>query len=172
MGTTVIVRLLGWETAERSCPSKQLACLDVGGVSEVTFKPLVPSLRIREGFSVKTLLAKGPFGLPNHCLYKLKPRKRVTVSVTVTEKKHNDQNNVGPFLIGFMAQPVTLPLTTLLSSNKPLATVSSPLEKTFLTQPTPPILQHLCQENVERKHFPRGPSIYHRSTQRKNNHEY
>ncbi|KAG8278622.1 hypothetical protein J6590_014177, partial [Homalodisca vitripennis] len=31
--------LLGWVTAERSCPCKQPACTTIGGVSEVTFKP-------------------------------------------------------------------------------------------------------------------------------------
>ncbi|KAG8300878.1 hypothetical protein J6590_065609 [Homalodisca vitripennis] len=36
--------LLGWVTAERSCPCKQPACPAVGGCSEVTFKPLVPRL--------------------------------------------------------------------------------------------------------------------------------
>ncbi|KAG8307281.1 hypothetical protein J6590_024927 [Homalodisca vitripennis] len=37
--------LLGWMTAERSCPCKQPTCPAIGGGSEVTFKPLVPSLR-------------------------------------------------------------------------------------------------------------------------------
>ncbi|KAG8314799.1 hypothetical protein J6590_084532 [Homalodisca vitripennis] len=71
-----------------------------------------------------------------------------------------------------MAQPVTLPLTTLLSSNKPLATVSSPLEHTFLTQPTHPIYNtgRLHLGNFKRKHFPRRPTIYHRSTQGQNKH--
>ncbi|KAG8321417.1 signal recognition particle subunit srp68 [Homalodisca vitripennis] len=36
--------LLGWVTAERSCPWKQPACLAIAGGSEVTFKPLVLSL--------------------------------------------------------------------------------------------------------------------------------
>ncbi|KAG8245289.1 hypothetical protein J6590_005603 [Homalodisca vitripennis] len=35
--------LLGWVTAKRSCPCKQPACPAIGGASEVTFKPLVPS---------------------------------------------------------------------------------------------------------------------------------
>ncbi|KAG8296486.1 hypothetical protein J6590_056045 [Homalodisca vitripennis] len=42
--------LLGWVTAERSCPCKQAACPAVGLGSEVTFKPLVPRLSVREGF--------------------------------------------------------------------------------------------------------------------------
>ncbi|KAG8265854.1 hypothetical protein J6590_084725 [Homalodisca vitripennis] len=47
--------LLGWVTAERSCPCKQTACSALGGDSEVTFKPLVPSFNIREGFLAPTL---------------------------------------------------------------------------------------------------------------------
>ncbi|KAG8331747.1 hypothetical protein J6590_035705 [Homalodisca vitripennis] len=42
--------LLGWVTAERSYPCKQPACPAIGGGSEVTFKPLVPRLSVREGF--------------------------------------------------------------------------------------------------------------------------
>ncbi|KAG8284996.1 hypothetical protein J6590_090453 [Homalodisca vitripennis] len=42
--------LLGWVTAERSCPCKQSACPVIGGGSEVTFKPLEPRLSVREGF--------------------------------------------------------------------------------------------------------------------------
>ncbi|KAG8329512.1 hypothetical protein J6590_084349, partial [Homalodisca vitripennis] len=42
--------LLGCVTVERSCPCKQPACPAVGGGSEVTFKPLVPRLSVREGF--------------------------------------------------------------------------------------------------------------------------
>ncbi|KAG8261631.1 hypothetical protein J6590_068171 [Homalodisca vitripennis] len=41
--------LLGWVTAKRSWPCKQLACPATGGDSEVTFKPLAPRLKIREG---------------------------------------------------------------------------------------------------------------------------
>ncbi|KAG8319659.1 hypothetical protein J6590_086779 [Homalodisca vitripennis] len=41
-------------TAERSCPCKQPACLAVGGGLEVTFKPLVPRLSVREGFLALT----------------------------------------------------------------------------------------------------------------------
>ncbi|KAG8318283.1 hypothetical protein J6590_006597 [Homalodisca vitripennis] len=36
--------LLGWVTAERSCPCKRPACPAISGGSEVTFKPLVPRL--------------------------------------------------------------------------------------------------------------------------------
>ncbi|KAG8329579.1 hypothetical protein J6590_083060 [Homalodisca vitripennis] len=46
--------LLGWVTAERSCPSKQPACPAIGGGSEVTFKPFVPRLSVIEGFFVLT----------------------------------------------------------------------------------------------------------------------
>ncbi|KAG8283778.1 hypothetical protein J6590_011149 [Homalodisca vitripennis] len=46
--------LLGWATAERSCPCKQPACPAIGGGSEVTFKPLVPRLSVREGFLALT----------------------------------------------------------------------------------------------------------------------
>ncbi|KAG8284034.1 hypothetical protein J6590_003726, partial [Homalodisca vitripennis] len=46
--------LLGWVTAERSCPCKQPACPAIGGGSEVTFKPLVPRLSVREGFVALT----------------------------------------------------------------------------------------------------------------------
>ncbi|KAG8329288.1 hypothetical protein J6590_089990 [Homalodisca vitripennis] len=46
--------LLGWVTAERSCPCKQPACLTIGGDSEVTFKPLVPRLSVIEGFLALT----------------------------------------------------------------------------------------------------------------------
>ncbi|KAG8315735.1 hypothetical protein J6590_065505 [Homalodisca vitripennis] len=42
--------LLGWVTAERSCPYKQLACPAVGGGSEVTFKPLFPSANFPQRF--------------------------------------------------------------------------------------------------------------------------
>ncbi|KAG8309461.1 hypothetical protein J6590_085312 [Homalodisca vitripennis] len=35
--------VLGWVTAERSCPCKQSDCRVIGGGLEVTFKPLVPS---------------------------------------------------------------------------------------------------------------------------------
>ncbi|KAG8320800.1 hypothetical protein J6590_060759 [Homalodisca vitripennis] len=42
--------LLGLLTAERSCPCKQPACPAIGGGSEVTFKPLVLNLSVREGF--------------------------------------------------------------------------------------------------------------------------
>ncbi|KAG8275830.1 hypothetical protein J6590_078170, partial [Homalodisca vitripennis] len=46
--------LLGWLTAERSCPCKRPACPAIGGGSEVTFKPLVPRLSVREGFLALT----------------------------------------------------------------------------------------------------------------------
>ncbi|KAG8323289.1 hypothetical protein J6590_006294 [Homalodisca vitripennis] len=46
--------LLGWVTAERSCPCKQPVCPAIGGGSEVTFKPLVPRLSVREGFLALT----------------------------------------------------------------------------------------------------------------------
>ncbi|KAG8335304.1 hypothetical protein J6590_071894 [Homalodisca vitripennis] len=46
--------LLGRVTAEGSCPCKQSACPAICGGSEVTFKPLVPSLSYREGFLAKT----------------------------------------------------------------------------------------------------------------------
>ncbi|KAG8274081.1 hypothetical protein J6590_008211 [Homalodisca vitripennis] len=49
--------LLGWVTAERSCPCKQPACPAIGGGSEVTFKPLVLMLSIREDFLALTLPA-------------------------------------------------------------------------------------------------------------------
>ncbi|KAG8269873.1 hypothetical protein J6590_097942, partial [Homalodisca vitripennis] len=42
--------LLAWVTAERSCTCKQPAFPAIGGGSEVTFKPLVPRLSVREGF--------------------------------------------------------------------------------------------------------------------------
>ncbi|KAG8280609.1 hypothetical protein J6590_077602 [Homalodisca vitripennis] len=42
--------LLVWVTAERSCPCKQPFCPTIVGVSEVTFKPLVPRSSLREGF--------------------------------------------------------------------------------------------------------------------------
>ncbi|KAG8260346.1 hypothetical protein J6590_099034 [Homalodisca vitripennis] len=41
-------------TAERSCPCKQSTCLVGGGGSEVTFKPLVPRLSVREDFLTLT----------------------------------------------------------------------------------------------------------------------
>ncbi|KAG8300281.1 hypothetical protein J6590_079628 [Homalodisca vitripennis] len=46
--------LLGQVTAERSCPCKRPACPAIGGGSEVTFKPLVPRLSVREGFLALT----------------------------------------------------------------------------------------------------------------------
>ncbi|KAG8315059.1 hypothetical protein J6590_078962 [Homalodisca vitripennis] len=46
--------LLGWVTAERSCPCKQSACPAVGGGSEVSLKPLVPRLSVRKGFLALT----------------------------------------------------------------------------------------------------------------------
>ncbi|KAG8331129.1 hypothetical protein J6590_047547 [Homalodisca vitripennis] len=36
--------LLGWVTAERSCPCKQSACPAIGGGMEITYNPLVPSV--------------------------------------------------------------------------------------------------------------------------------
>ncbi|KAG8299564.1 hypothetical protein J6590_097799 [Homalodisca vitripennis] len=62
--------LFGQVTAERSCPCKRPACPAIGGGSEVTFKPLVPRLSVREGFlaltspDVSTSLA-----LWNECLH-------------------------------------------------------------------------------------------------------
>ncbi|KAG8275414.1 hypothetical protein J6590_086536 [Homalodisca vitripennis] len=50
--------LLGWVTTERSCPCKQPACPDIVGGSEVTLKPLVPRLSVREGFLVLTSVGK------------------------------------------------------------------------------------------------------------------
>ncbi|KAG8296205.1 Transmembrane channel-like protein 5 [Homalodisca vitripennis] len=46
--------LLGQVTAERSCPCKRPACPAIGGGSEVTFKPLVPRLSVREVFLALT----------------------------------------------------------------------------------------------------------------------
>ncbi|KAG8281503.1 hypothetical protein J6590_056880 [Homalodisca vitripennis] len=46
--------LLGWVTAERSCPCKQPACPAVGGGLKVTFKPLVPN----EGLPTRGLRLK------------------------------------------------------------------------------------------------------------------
>ncbi|KAG8303132.1 hypothetical protein J6590_018596 [Homalodisca vitripennis] len=46
--------LLGWLTAERSCPCKQSACPAINGGSEVTLKPLVSRLSVREGFLALT----------------------------------------------------------------------------------------------------------------------
>ncbi|KAG8315319.1 hypothetical protein J6590_073373 [Homalodisca vitripennis] len=46
--------LLGWVAAERSCPCNQPTCPAIGGGSEVTFKPLVPRLRVRESFLALT----------------------------------------------------------------------------------------------------------------------
>ncbi|KAG8292057.1 hypothetical protein J6590_047959 [Homalodisca vitripennis] len=46
--------LLGQVTAERSCPCKRPACPVIGGGPEVTFKPLVPRLSVREGFLALT----------------------------------------------------------------------------------------------------------------------
>ncbi|KAG8309925.1 hypothetical protein J6590_073722 [Homalodisca vitripennis] len=43
--------LLGWVTAERSCPCKQPTCPAIGGGSETTFKPLVHRLSVREHLS-------------------------------------------------------------------------------------------------------------------------
>ncbi|KAG8272703.1 hypothetical protein J6590_036576 [Homalodisca vitripennis] len=57
--------LLGWVIVERSCPCKQSACPAIGGGSEVTFKPLVPRLRIREGFLALTSSGRVDFKEPN-----------------------------------------------------------------------------------------------------------
>ncbi|KAG8267477.1 SUMO1 sentrin specific peptidase 8 [Homalodisca vitripennis] len=46
--------LFGQVTAERSCPCKRPACPAIGVGSEVTFKPLVPTLSVREGFLALT----------------------------------------------------------------------------------------------------------------------
>ncbi|KAG8252764.1 hypothetical protein J6590_049311 [Homalodisca vitripennis] len=46
--------LLGWMTAERSCPCKQLACPAVDSGSEVTFKSLISKLSVREVFLALT----------------------------------------------------------------------------------------------------------------------
>ncbi|KAG8253690.1 hypothetical protein J6590_093190 [Homalodisca vitripennis] len=51
--------LLGWVTAGRFCPCKQPACSAIGGGSEVTYKPLVPRLSVREGFLALTSPGKG-----------------------------------------------------------------------------------------------------------------
>ncbi|KAG8306712.1 hypothetical protein J6590_041320 [Homalodisca vitripennis] len=55
--------LLGQVTAERSCPCKRPACPAIGGGSEVTFKPLVPRLSVREGFLALT----SPEGQTTNC---------------------------------------------------------------------------------------------------------
>ncbi|KAG8319862.1 hypothetical protein J6590_082672 [Homalodisca vitripennis] len=46
--------LLGRMIAERSCPCKQPACPAVGGGPDVTFKPLVPRLSVRESLLALT----------------------------------------------------------------------------------------------------------------------
>ncbi|KAG8331427.1 hypothetical protein J6590_042195 [Homalodisca vitripennis] len=69
--------LLGWVTAERSCPCKQFACPDIGGGSEVTFKPLVPRLSVREGFLAPTSpgeLLPGNVRILENCKLFLKKR--------------------------------------------------------------------------------------------------
>ncbi|KAG8268761.1 hypothetical protein J6590_019341 [Homalodisca vitripennis] len=50
--------LLGWVTAERSCPCKQSAFPAIADDSEVTFKPLVPRLSVREGFLAQLRLIR------------------------------------------------------------------------------------------------------------------
>ncbi|KAG8251091.1 hypothetical protein J6590_087737 [Homalodisca vitripennis] len=40
--------------SSRSCPCKRPACPAISGGSEVTFKPLVPRLSVREGFLALT----------------------------------------------------------------------------------------------------------------------
>ncbi|KAG8330864.1 hypothetical protein J6590_053318 [Homalodisca vitripennis] len=57
--------LLGQVTTERSCPCKRPACPAIGGGSEVTFKPLVPRLSVREGFLALT----SPGKIRNSLLY-------------------------------------------------------------------------------------------------------
>ncbi|KAG8307593.1 hypothetical protein J6590_016035 [Homalodisca vitripennis] len=54
--------LLGQVTAERSCRCKRpaRACPAIGGGSEVTFKPLVPRLSVREGFLALTSPGSDP----------------------------------------------------------------------------------------------------------------
>ncbi|KAG8300051.1 hypothetical protein J6590_085737 [Homalodisca vitripennis] len=46
--------LLGWVTAERSCPCKQPACPAIGDGSEVIFKSLVLRLSVGEGLLALT----------------------------------------------------------------------------------------------------------------------
>ncbi|KAG8248417.1 hypothetical protein J6590_040882 [Homalodisca vitripennis] len=45
-------------SGERSCSCKLPACLAIGGGSEVTFKPLVLRLSVREGFIALTSPSK------------------------------------------------------------------------------------------------------------------
>ncbi|KAG8302332.1 hypothetical protein J6590_034644 [Homalodisca vitripennis] len=46
--------LLGWVSAERSCPCKHPAYPAIDGGSEVFFNPLAPRLSVREGFLALT----------------------------------------------------------------------------------------------------------------------
>ncbi|KAG8302703.1 hypothetical protein J6590_026906 [Homalodisca vitripennis] len=56
--------LLGQVTAERSCPCKRPACPAIGGGSEVTFKPLVPSRQQLVCLCLVQLAGRPPYGYP------------------------------------------------------------------------------------------------------------
>ncbi|KAG8270042.1 hypothetical protein J6590_093868 [Homalodisca vitripennis] len=73
-------------TAERSYPCKRPACPAIGGGSEVTFKPLVPRLSVREGFLALT----SPEGMAFSIV--LKEGKGVTYREGNKNKRH--MNNV------------------------------------------------------------------------------
>ncbi|KAG8267092.1 hypothetical protein J6590_059135 [Homalodisca vitripennis] len=59
--SAISVMLLGWVTAERSWPCKQPAYSAIGCGTEVTFKPFVPRLTVRDGFLAVTSPGKTHF---------------------------------------------------------------------------------------------------------------
>ncbi|KAG8241262.1 hypothetical protein J6590_090418 [Homalodisca vitripennis] len=75
--------LLGWVTAERSCPCKQPACPAVSVGSEVNFKPLVPKLSVREGFLAENSPDVMAPEVPSHPLG--------TIGVVLPKTKHEER---------------------------------------------------------------------------------
>ncbi|KAG8303685.1 hypothetical protein J6590_002693 [Homalodisca vitripennis] len=71
--------LLGWVTAKRTYPCKQPACPAIGGGSEVTFKPLVPRLSVRETFLALTSPDKPLAKKPAQKQISEKPRAGVVI---------------------------------------------------------------------------------------------
>ncbi|KAG8247734.1 hypothetical protein J6590_054848 [Homalodisca vitripennis] len=116
--------LLRWVTPERSCLCKQPACPAIGGGSEVTFKPLVLRLCVREGF-----LALTSPGNNGETLTVNQYRYRAILDRFVRDLRRFCRSVHSGSIK--MAPPVTLPLTTLLSSNKPLANRLIFLRKNF-----------------------------------------
>ncbi|KAG8268530.1 hypothetical protein J6590_023908 [Homalodisca vitripennis] len=80
--------LLGWVIAKRSCPCKQPACPAIGRGSEVTFKPLIPRLSVREGFLALIRLSK-PTAALNDIEISLSKHKAASVAAGANQANYN-----------------------------------------------------------------------------------